>query len=131
MTKELLKASGIEERVHLLPADFTKDNIGNGYDVVLSSDVFHAYRTNLPEILRKIRSSLKDCGILISKHWHLNDISQAPLRALLFDLTLSLSRVGTDFELFTMGEFISSLRDAGFFVEKSLTYIDSKVLLSL
>ncbi len=117
-TKEIVDRWGMKERVHLISADFTKDEIGNDYDFIFASDVLYGKRLHLPNLLKKIYDSLNRDGIFASKHWYLNLDREGPLQSLLFDLLLSMyRREAPDFELFTSMEFISQLKGAGFVVE--------------
>jgi cyclopropane fatty-acyl-phospholipid synthase-like methyltransferase len=126
VAKEMVKCYGVEDRVHLIPADFTKDDIGSGYDVVFASHSLYGKNEQLLSILRKIRASLNDGGLLVSNHWYLDEGRRAPLRVLLWELHLA-SFYYKGFDLFTLREFISCLNKAGFVVEDviDISHIDS------
>ncbi len=74
ITKEVI--SGHNGGINLIQGDLTKDGIGSGYDVVFVSDVLYRPEASLVPILKKINTSLNDGGLLISKHYHLDDISE-------------------------------------------------------
>jgi predicted O-methyltransferase YrrM len=116
VTKEVVNSYGMGGRIHLIPADVTKDEIGGDYDVILASDIFYPIMYKLQDVLKKVYASLSSGGILVSKHWHLEEGREAPLRALLFDLQLS-SFSYKGFDLFTVGELISYLNKTGFVIE--------------
>jgi len=115
------------ERVHLIPADFTKDEIGSDYDVVFASHSLYGKGAQLLNILKKIYESLNSGGIFVANHWYLNEGREGPLRALLWELHLSSFWYGRDFDLFTLREFMSYLNKAGFVIEgvEDVSGIDS------
>jgi len=114
VTKEILDLYGMKERVHLISADFTKDEIGKDYDVIFASDVLYRKRNQLQDILKKIYDALRPDGIFVSKHWYLNQDREGPFTSLLWEFSLSVCR---EFDLFTTREFISNLNRSGFFIE--------------
>ncbi|ADB58077.1 class I SAM-dependent methyltransferase [Archaeoglobus profundus] len=79
----------VGDRVKLIAGDFTKDDIGSGYDIVFASDVFYRPREELTQILKKVHESLNDDGILISKHWHIDDLKEDST-AVFFDLMFAI-----------------------------------------
>jgi predicted O-methyltransferase YrrM len=115
-TKEIVDRYGMSDRVHLIPADFTKDDIGSGYDVVFASHSLYGKSDQLLSILKKIHASLNSGGILVSNHWYLDESREGPLRALLWELHLA-SFYHKGFDLFTLKEFISHLNKTSFLVE--------------
>ena len=116
VTRDFVNRFGDGERVHLIPADFTKDEIGSGYDVVFASHSLYGKSDQLLNVLKKIYESLNGGGIFVSKHWYLNEGREGPLRALLWELHLA-SFWYRDFDLFTLREFMSYLNKAGFVIE--------------
>ncbi len=88
VTKEIVSVHN--GKIELAQGDLTKDGIGSGYDVVFVSDVLYRPEASLVPILEKINKSLNDGGLLISKHYHLDDVS-ADQTALFFDLMFSIS----------------------------------------
>jgi SAM-dependent methyltransferase len=113
VAREIVSRYGgdVIDRVHFVPADFTRDDIGSGYDVVLASHSLYGYRERLAEILRKVHAALNGGGLFISNHAH----KSQGLRASLFELQIAMARRG--FSLFSVGELMSRLREAGFVVE--------------
>ena len=43
IAEKVISKSGMQKNIRLLPGDFTKDEIGNNYDMVFISHIFHAY----------------------------------------------------------------------------------------
>lgn len=106
VAKEFINQYGMQERVRVIPGDFTKDDLGNGYDIVFASDA------TISGILGNIYNALKDDGVLIYRRWTLDDNKTAPLTSVLFDLMLSLLR--SEHSVCTLTEYLDSLEKAGF-----------------
>ncbi|NPA70156.1 MAG: methyltransferase domain-containing protein [Crenarchaeota archaeon] len=79
VTRKVVEKFGLEDRVKLVPADFTKDDIGTGYDVVLDIGAVSPLQI---DVLKKIWSSLNKDGTLISIHM-LPDTIEDELQTLL------------------------------------------------
>ena len=113
VTRDFISRYGMQERVKVVAGDFNRDELGNGYDLVLASDVFYRPKETVAGVVRKIFDSLNDGGTFILKQWVLNDEGTGPLAAVLFDLKLSLS--GNRHYLYTTKESVDLLREAGFY----------------
>ena len=104
-----------EERIAYIAGDFAKDDIGSDYDIVFTSDFL--YLCDLEEELKlglnKIHASLNSEGLLISKHWHIDDLHK-DATAVFFDLMFSM-RAETD-RVYSTGEFCKILETHGFSV---------------
>lgn len=69
LPKELVKEKGLEERIKVLSGDFTKDNIGNNYDLIIASGILDFAKDSLPNMVGKLYQSLKNSGYLyLVKH---------------------------------------------------------------
>ena len=79
----------VGNRVKLIAGDFTKDEIGSGYDIIFASDVFYRPREELIQILKKVHASLSDDGTLITKHWHIDNLRE-DFTAVFFDLMFAI-----------------------------------------
>ena len=79
----------VGNRVKLIAGDFTKDEIGSGYDIIFASDVFYKPREELIQILRNVHASLSDDSMLITKHWHIDDLIEDST-AVFFDLMFAI-----------------------------------------
>jgi len=111
ITKEMI--STYNDEINLIQGDLTKDRIGLGYDVVFVSDVLYRPEASIVPILKKINISLNDGGLLISKHYHLDDISEDQT-AVFFDLMFSISG-GMDL-VHSSGKFCEFIEASGFSV---------------
>lgn len=111
IAKKFIIQHGMEDRIKLMAGDFTKDDIGNGYDLVFVSHVFYQKEGVLP-CLGKIYDVLKEDGTVILNHWIANNNRTAPQTSVLFDLLLSLTL--RDSHVFTVNEYTHLLEEAGF-----------------
>jgi len=130
ITSKYIERYKLQERVHFIAADFTKDNIGSNYDIIFASHVFYSKTELLPDILRKIYMALNSNGLFISKHTYINETRDGPLRALLFELQLSAFHYGSKYRLFTLREFISQLTRIGFVIEHVEDVLESKLVIA-
>jgi len=111
ITKEIVSA--YNDKVKFIQGDLATDGIGSGYDVVFVSDVLYRPEASLVPILKKINTSLNDGGLLISKHYHLDDISEDQT-AVFFDLMFTISG-GIDL-VHSSAKFCDLIEDSGFSV---------------
>ncbi len=102
------------ERVTAIPGDFTKDALGSEYDMIFASDVLYRERNQLDAILGRIHSGLANDGILVSKHWHIDDIVR-DATAVNFDLMFSLAEDSD--RIYSSRDFSEVLGSNGFEVE--------------
>jgi SAM-dependent methyltransferase len=106
----------MQDRVRAVAGDFTKDDWGNGYDIVFASDCLYKPREDLMPVLQKIKSSLNPGGIFISKHWMMDSDRTSPDTTVFFDLMISL--IGTfSGHTHSRQEAAEVFADAGFAVE--------------
>ncbi|MHC1626689.1 MAG: hypothetical protein ACXQTN_05070, partial [Methanoculleaceae archaeon] len=103
------------DRVTAVPGDFTQDELGEGYDLVFASDVLYRPRESLDPVLGRIHSSLKNDGLFISKHWHIDDLSQ-DITAVYFDLMFSITEEAD--RLYSTEEFSKILEHHDFSIEE-------------
>ncbi len=103
------------DRVTALSGDFTQDDLGEGYNIVFASDVLYRPRESLDHVLGKIYSTLDDNGLFISKHWHIDDLSQ-DITAVYFDLMFSIR--GEAGRLYSTEEFSKILESHAFSIEE-------------
>ena len=117
VTKEFITKYGVNDRVHVIPGYFTKDDLGNeAYDIVFTSHVLYRYACN-EELLRKLLRALKDGGLLIVSQWMKR--KEPNLTSALWDIGLFL-RGYSESALYTLDEFRSILTGVGFHVERTL-----------
>lgn len=99
------------ERIATVAGDFNRDYLGKDYDFVFASDVLYRNEESLCPLLIRIRESLKHDGLLICKHFHIDDLV-SDSSAVLFDLMFSIS--GTGGVVYSSADFCRLLESAGF-----------------
>jgi len=99
------------ERIVTMAGDFNRDDLGKDYDFVFASDVLYREEEHLRPLLTRIRDSLKHDGLLICKHFHIDDL-ESDSSAVLFDLMFSIS--GTGGAVYSSADFCRLLESAGF-----------------
>ena len=69
LTKEYIRAYGMEDRISVVGGDISQDKPGEGYDIVIVSHLLYQFRRDLPSIFEKVSSILNPKGLFISNHW--------------------------------------------------------------
>lgn len=110
VTKKVVLGS---DRITTLAGDFNTDKLGQGYDFVFASDVLYRPEDALRPLLTKIKDSLNQDGLLISKHYHIDDL-QGDSAAVFFDLMFSIS--GSGGKVYSTNDFSRLLQSCGFSV---------------
>jgi predicted TPR repeat methyltransferase len=77
---------GMGERVRVMSGDYTKDDIGTGYDMVFEACSFAGSNSEHRLFFRKIASVLTDGGLFIRLTYTLDDDRTAPLEPLIWEL---------------------------------------------
>ncbi|WP_135612699.1 methyltransferase [Methanococcoides sp. AM1] len=112
VTKEFIERYDMNDKVGIIGGNFFEDEIGSGYDIVFSSDVFYRKSDVLAGVLKKVYNALNNKGSIVFKHWILNDERTAPPTSVLFDLNLSLR--GDMHHIYTENECVELLENAQF-----------------
>lgn len=102
------------EGVDFIAGDFTKDDIGSGYDVVFTSDFLYPHGNNKEQMknsLNKIHLSLNGGGLMVSKHGHIDNLHKNTTVAY-YDLLFSI--IGNVNWAYSTNEFCEILEDCGF-----------------
>ena len=107
------KQAGIESRYRLLPGNVFDVDFGEGYDVILLTNLLHHFdRASCTQILRKIHRALSDDGRLINLEFVPNeDRVTPPIPATFSLMMLGLTPAG---DAYTAREHEEMLADAGF-----------------
>jgi ubiquinone/menaquinone biosynthesis C-methylase UbiE len=81
--------------IRFMSGDFMVDYIGKGYDLILISQIFHAYseKDNL-YVLRKCRNALNDGGRIIVQEFHISHDRVYPLQSALFSVNMLVNTEG-------------------------------------
>jgi SAM-dependent methyltransferase len=112
VAREFIERHGMPERVRVVAGDYLKDEFPERYDIVFVSDVFYQSRDQLQAPLQKIYRALNPGGLLIMKHWVMNEERTGGQTVVFWDLWLSL--LGFPHYVFTRDEYAGLLKDLGF-----------------
>ncbi len=63
--EESIKMVNVNNKTTILSGDFTKDEIGSGYDVIFSANSIYGAKANLAETVKKLYDALNDGGIFM------------------------------------------------------------------
>ncbi len=113
VARKLCKTQSVYNRLHFVSGDFLDDELGEGYDTVLMSNIIHIYSaTENKTIFKKINKALKKGGRFILYDLFLNNSKTGPYDAALFAITMLLyTKTGKSY---AFGEVEALLRNAGF-----------------
>jgi SAM-dependent methyltransferase len=112
VAQEFIDRHGMRERVRVVAGDYMKDEFPGKYDIVFVSDVFYQSRDLLRIPLQKIYRALNPGGLLIMKHWVMNEARTGGQTVVFWDLWLSL--LGFPHYVYTRDEYAGLLKDFGF-----------------
>ena len=98
---------GMRDRVHAVAGDYTKDDLGSGYDIAFEACSFGGNVEQAKSFYQRIASSLKEGGVFITQTFTVDDDRTAPLRTLIWDLKEQITGDGhmhirTNSELFAV-----------------------------
>ncbi len=88
---------GLENRISTLSGDFTKDDLGCGYDLIWASGTLNFSKPFLEQIMTKICKALAPGGICVSIHDQLDPDGTGPAVSVRRYLPMALA--GNDFYL--------------------------------
>lgn len=113
VTREIVAATEVADRISLQAGDFLKDDLGQGYDLAL---VFGVLVSEPAErrvaLLRRVHHALKPGGLLAVRETVLDDDGSGSVEALLFDLQMLLSTEAGG--ALWRSALLSELQEAGF-----------------
>lgn len=77
------------KNMDFISGDFHADSIGSGYDLILLSQIFHAYSAEENvTLLRKCRASINIGGRVVIQEFPINDARTAPPHSALFSVNM-------------------------------------------
>lgn len=113
IAEEQIELHGLTERIETLKGDYLADPIGNGYDVLLVSNILHSLSfVEIVELLEKARSAMIPGGLAVVRDFHLDEERTRPLESALFAVNMLISTEGGN--CYTPKEMMEALRQAGF-----------------
>jgi 2-polyprenyl-3-methyl-5-hydroxy-6-metoxy-1,4-benzoquinol methylase len=88
IAKRVARREGVKG-LHFLAGDFQSDDIGSGYDLILLSQIFHAYSAeeNIA-LLSKCRKALNPEGRVVVQEFPINDALTSPPQGALFSVNM-------------------------------------------
>ena len=97
ITQKFIDRSGYKDRISTYGGDFTKDEIGVGYDFIFISDVLseYPYRTTL-DLLKKAYNALNFGGVIAVFETMYNDERTGPKEAIMQSLNMLVNTMGGD-----------------------------------
>ena len=105
------------DQVTTLPGDYEKDDLKGPYDVIFASDTLYRPKEEIVKLLARFADYLSPDGVIISKHWHIDDLIKDKT-AVWFDLMLSLT--SPEDRVHDSRTFLSCIDDAGLEVIKQI-----------
>ncbi|MBX3044283.1 MAG: methyltransferase [Candidatus Kapabacteria bacterium] len=129
--EEYLSTSGVRDQVNLLAGDFTTDDIGSGYDMILLSNVisFRSIWENVT-LLQKCFDALNHGGQIVIYDMVINDSRTKPLNHTLFSLNMLLNTMSGD--AYTETDIWIMLREAWFRdISRIETKFDSSIMIGI
>ena len=113
IAKGLIEEAGLSRNIRLLPGDFTKDELGNNYDLIFISQIFHAYgQDECLSMLRKSYSSLNPGKRVIIKEFYIDETKTNPITGAVFAINMLVNTPGG--RTYTVKEMTSWLKMTGF-----------------
>lgn len=76
----------MRDRVHAVGGDYTKDDLGSGYDIAFEACSFGGNVEQAKSFYQRVAVSLKDGGLFITQTFTIDDDRTTPLRTLIWDL---------------------------------------------
>ncbi|KQC16256.1 MAG: hypothetical protein APR56_00435 [Methanosaeta sp. SDB] len=117
IASDYIERYGAGERVKAMSGDYTKDDIGSGYDIAFEACSFGGNADQARSFYENVARSLNDGGLFISQTFTIDDDRRSPLRNLIWDLKEQISNDG-HMHLKTNSEIFRMLREAGLEGEK-------------
>ena len=105
IAKEYIVKAGLENRVSVQEGDWNTDDFGEGYDVVVMSNILHGAEWDCLEKLSKAFDALNAGGTLAVQEFLLNDEKDGPLIPSLFNVMVGA---------YAKSELLAVIEKAGF-----------------
>jgi predicted nicotinamide N-methyase len=122
VAKKTIREYGMEDRMETISGNYTRDPIGEEYDLILACDTLYYTRDEIDPIMSKLYDALNSGGVFISIHHGLTSERTKPEDMVLGMLFSGLK--GEDMGLLDNGFIVDAILRAGFRSVRSRT-IDS------
>jgi 2-polyprenyl-3-methyl-5-hydroxy-6-metoxy-1,4-benzoquinol methylase len=111
IARKVAREAGVKG-IRFKGGDFFVDDIGGGYDLILISQIFHAYSEEMNvSLLKKCRAALNPGGRVVVQEFPLNEDRTSPLQGALFAINMLVHTEGG--RTYTPREMGGWLRGAG------------------
>ncbi len=112
IAKKVVRLEGVKG-IKFIAGDFHLDDIGSGYDLILLSQILHAFSAEQnTSLLSKCRSALNPGGRVIVQEFSINESRTAPSNSALFSVNMLVGT--TQGRCYTPKEMKKWLTDSGF-----------------
>lgn len=111
VAQEYINRYGLSDQVKVLGANYAKDDIGKGYDLIWASATLNFYHDNLAPILKKIKQSMNPGGVFACFQDGLTCQGTQPREMILGSLASTLQG---QMKSFHQGEIAQAMQKAGF-----------------
>lgn len=113
VARENAARAGVESRYRLLPGDAMQVPLGEGYELILLTNILHHYApAAIVPLLRRVRAALAPGGRALTLEFVPNPDRVSPPMAAAFSLTMLASTPEGD--AYTFAEYEDMFRQAGF-----------------
>ncbi len=112
LTRKYITEAGLHDRVSFLPGDFTVDDLGSGYDIVLLFAIIHMLPpAGCRKLIDRCAASLNPGGQLIIRDFVVDEDRTGPPDAVLFAINMLVGTDGGD--SYTQSEMYGWMKQAG------------------
>ncbi|GAB4548116.1 MAG: methyltransferase [Thermodesulfovibrionia bacterium] len=97
IAKKVIQDAGyrIEDLVSYIEGDFLEDDLGGGYDLILISQVLHAYSEgDIIHVLRRCKRALNKGGRVVIQEFYISNDLTHPLQSALFSVNMLVNTEG-------------------------------------
>jgi len=127
IAKKLIREAGLGKKITFLPGDFTRGDIGKGYDLILISQILHAYdERSCMAMLKKCHTALHQGGRAVIQEFPLDETMISPPQGALFAINMLINTTGG--RTYTPVEMSSWLKRTGF-GDTRTTFLEETVLI--
>ncbi|BBB33371.1 O-methyltransferase family protein [Thermotomaculum hydrothermale] len=131
ITKKFVSKAGDFKNIHYIEGDYLKDSIGEGYDVILLSNIIHAHgKDEVIKIFKRCNNALKDKGRIIIHDFLVNEDRVSPPWSVFFAINMLVHTKNGD--TYTEREIREFFKEANFsFVSNTPTGFNSDVIVGV
>ncbi|OPY54576.1 MAG: Methyltransferase domain protein [Methanosaeta sp. PtaU1.Bin112] len=119
IAQDYINQYGIGSRVRAIGGDYTKDDLGSGYDIAFEACSFGGDAEQAVSYYQNVADCLNTGGLFVAQTFTIDDDKKAPLRSMIWDLKEQITGDG-HMHLRTNSELFGILRQAGLKGEKVL-----------